>query len=116
MIFSSKFRTDSSKRTLDQVTADIHGYLTGLDDITFSGLGQQDLLGDFEIVTDCLLNLVYRQILLLISHNVTDNLLSQFNCHFLTRKGSMCDKGNQYTFQFTEIGFDLICKEFKDIF
>ena len=106
MVFPARFGTDGRQRAADQVTAHVHGNLTGLDDLALAGLGQQGVAGNVEILADRLLHLVDGDIVFLFADNLAGYVLGQFDRNILMGEGRMGDQGDQRTLQFAEIRFD----------
>ena len=59
MVLSSRLRPDRGERAVgDEVAAQVHGNLAGLDDLTLPRLGEKVVAGDIEVLADIHLYLV----------------------------------------------------------
>ena len=89
VVLASDFQADRRERTtFYQVPAQVHGNLAGLHDTSFSGFREEVLPCDVEVVADDFLDHVDRDLLLLLSDDVADDLLGKSDCdRFLTEGG-----------------------------
>ena len=80
MVLAADFGADDRQRAVvDQVAAEVHRNLAGLDDLALAGRGDEGLAGEVEVVADGGLDLVDVQVVLLVFDDVAGDALGEFD-------------------------------------
>ena len=115
VVLAADLGTDRSKRDFGKITAQIHGYLTGLDDLSLTGFRKDGIVGKIEIIADDILYAGDSDFILAVSHYLLYQLLGELESHIALGKRSLGDEREQRAFQLPDIGLHLAGDELEHL-
>ena len=108
VIPTTEVHTNFLKRSLGELLGEVHGNLTSLNNFPFTGFGFKLLDGQGIKVRYQFLNVFDGDFAGSILHEVLHHLLSQIQINVFSIQGSLCQKRDQGTFQFPNIGVNVV--------
>ena len=109
VVLASELGTDGGEGLAGQAAAEVHGYLSGLDDLPLAGVGQHGLVGDAEIVAYRVAYLGDGHFGVVDGDYLLQDFLGQLKSDFLLCQGGVGHQGGQGALEFADIVGDLAC-------